>query len=346
MEIKIYNSDLNRRGIIENQTSLIWSRKYYEPGNFELYCPLTKANIELLKIGNIVSKNNSIEAGVIENLELVEGTDGSTIKASGRFMSSYFDRRLIQSTFSFNGKVEIAMRNLISYVNPIPRVVLNEIKGFGETVTFQATMKELLSIITKLSKSSGIGYRLIPDFNSKTLSFDIYKGTDRSVAQNLHNRVIFSEQYDNLNKVSYTANYQLYKTNIVVGGEGEGSSRVYVRVGDENGLNAREVFVDAKDIRSEDFSSNSEYLNALRQKGYEALNSYRIAESFEYETNPNANFIYKKDYDLGDIVTVRKKNWQLTDNLRITEIQEIYENGGMAVVPTLGNALPDTVEWE
>lgn len=40
------------------------------------------------------------------------------------------------------------------------------------------------------------------------------------------------------------------------------------------------------------------------------------------------NFSYKKDYDLGDIVTVRKKAWGIEMDKRITEIQEIYENGG------------------
>lgn len=346
MEIKIYNNELKRKGVIENHTSLIWTRKYFEPGDFELHCPLTEANLNLLVKGNIVAKEDTVESGVIESVIITEGSDIKTIVASGRFMSSYFDRRLIQATYSFNGKTEIAMRNIVGYINPIPLVVLGTLKGFTETVTFQATMKESLSILTKLSKSSGIGFRLVPDFVNKALYFEAYKGTDRSVSQSDNNRVIFSEQYDNLNQVKYTTNDQIYKTVVVVGGEGEGSARTYVTVGEGTGLELREIFVDAKDIRSDDFGSTSEYLNALRQKGYEALKAHQIVNSFEYETNPDANFIYKKDYDLGDVVTVRKRDWNVKEDLRITEIQEVYEDGGMTVVPTLGSALPDTVTWE
>ena len=32
MEVRIYDRDLNFKGVIENHTSLIWTRKYYEPG--------------------------------------------------------------------------------------------------------------------------------------------------------------------------------------------------------------------------------------------------------------------------------------------------------------------------
>lgn len=42
MEVRIYDRDLNFKGVIENHTSLIWTRKYYEPGNFEIHAPITE----------------------------------------------------------------------------------------------------------------------------------------------------------------------------------------------------------------------------------------------------------------------------------------------------------------
>ena len=60
----------------------------------------------------------------------------------------------------------------------------------------------------------------------------------------------------------------------------------------------------------------------------------------------DVNFIYGKDYDLGDVVTVKKKKWNTTQNLRITELCEVYEYGGMYVVPTFGDALPTTIKWD
>ena len=69
MEARIYDKNLNFKGSIENHTSLIWTRKYYEPGNFEIHAPITDRNLALLAKGNIISKRGSKEAGVVEDIE-------------------------------------------------------------------------------------------------------------------------------------------------------------------------------------------------------------------------------------------------------------------------------------
>lgn len=143
MEVRIYDRDLNFKGVIENHTSLIWTRKYYEPGNFEIHAPITEQNLRLLAKGNIISKRGSSEAGVIEDIENEESDLKNEITAKGRFLSSYMDRRLIKSTVNFSGKIEVAMRNLLSGVTAIPLVELGTLNGFTETVEFQATMKNL-----------------------------------------------------------------------------------------------------------------------------------------------------------------------------------------------------------
>ena len=69
MEVRIYRQDLFRIGQIENQTSLIWTRKFYEPGTFELHAPITDENLYLLQENNIIGKKGSAEAGIIEDIE-------------------------------------------------------------------------------------------------------------------------------------------------------------------------------------------------------------------------------------------------------------------------------------
>lgn len=344
MEIRFYDSEMKFQGLIENQTSLIWIRKYFEPGEFELHAPITADNMNLIKRGNLIWKKGSVEAGVIEDLQLEESSSKNEILAKGRFLSSYLDRRLIKSTVNFSGKVEEAMRQLVLGVTAIPRVSLGALQGYEDTVSFQVTYKNLLTYIEKLGRSAGIGFRLRPDFNTRQLSFEVYKGIDRTASQGINNRVIFSENYANLNNVIFRENDQLYKTVAYVGGEGEGSARVYVQVGEASGLELREVFVDARDLRSDELS-NTEYTAQLRQRGLEELAEDVISSSLECETGANVNFVYRTNYDLGDIVTVQKKTWGIQIDQRITEIQEVYEYGEMKVVPTLGTAIPEKVDW-
>ena len=343
MEIRVYDSNLYFQGVMENQTSLIWTRKYFEAGNFELYTPITEDNLKLMKKGNIIWMRGSDDAGVIEDIKLEESNVKNEITAKGRFLSSYMDRKIIKGTKNFSGTVENAMRELYS-ADPIPLVELGELQGFPETVEFQVTYKGLLTYESKLARSAALGYRFRPNFDKRKILFEIYKGVDRTTAQGINNRVIFSESYNNLNNAIYRENTQLYKNVAYVGGEGEGSARKIVVVGDATGLERREIFVDAKDIQSEGLSA-AEYEAKLRTRGEETLANNRIENTFECNTGADANFQYKKNYDLGDIVTVKKNKWGITVHERITEIREIYEFGGRRIEPTFGDALPESIDW-
>lgn len=345
MEIRVYDSNLDLQGIIENQTSLIWTRKYYEPGEFELYIPITEENKRLVKIDNIVYKTGSIEAGVIEYVIMEESSNAAQITVKGRFLSSYLDRRLIKGTYIFNGLVESAMRNLIDNCVPIPKLSLGETQGFDDLVDFQVTYKGLLNTLEKLGKGANIGFRIRPDFNNKTLTFELYKGIDRTSSQGANSRVIFSDAYENLNDSKYTVNTQTEKTIVYVGGEGKGDERIVVSVGSGTGLNLKEMFYNASSERQESLTLE-QYEDVLRNRGKEILADNSLIQSFESSTDANVNFTYKVNYDLGDIVTVKKKAWGITQDFRITELQEVYEYGGMKVVPTFGNPLPDYIEWE
>jgi len=346
MEIRIYNKDMDLQGIIENQTSLLWTRRYNAAGDFELHTPITDDNRKLLQIGNLVYKTGSDEAGVIESIVLEESYNKNEITCKGRFLESYMDRRITKTTKTYSGKTEEIMRTMLSVDTvAIPRVVLGQLNGYTDEVSFQCTYKGLLAYMEKLAKSANYGFRFRPNFNTKQIVFEIYKGVDRSNSQGINNRVIFSEQYENLNNATYTENSQNYKTKIFVGGEGEGANKLVVSVGGGTGLDLREEYFSASDVSSQDISQ-AEYIAALMQKGRDRLEYTAFAQSFECETEPTVNFVYKENYDLGDIVTVKKKSWNITVDLRITEIQEIYEKGLMVVSPTLGTPLPESIDWE
>lgn len=347
MEIRIYNPDMDFIGIIENQSSLIWHRVYTESGDFELHAPVTASTIDLLKLGNLVWKRGAVDAGVIESIYIEETTVKNEITAKGRFLTSYMDRRLIRPTFNFSGRVEVAMRTILSNAVAIPRVELGELNGFEETVEFQATYKNLLLYESKLAKSANIGYRFRPDFNNKVIIFETYKGLDRSIHQSDRNRVIFSEEYSNISEADYEENNQLYSNICYVGGKGEGAERVYVTVGDDTltGLARREMYRNGSDI-SDNGLTTSEYLEMLTQRGNEALEENAFYNYFECKTIPEGNFKYRVNYDLGDIITTKKVNWGITQDLRLSEINEVYEYGNEVIEPTFGNPLPETIDWE
>lgn len=345
MEIRVYSPELVFLGVIENFRSLLWYRKYYEPGRFELYAPATDENMRLLKAGNIITKRGAVEAGIIGEYEDEEGSDATQITRKGYFMSHLTARRIIQHTHTFNGTHENAMRYLVQQATPIPRLQVGAESGIPGSVSFQVSWKNLETYLTKLAKCSGLGYRIRPDFREKKLVFEVYAGIDHTTQQNENARVVFSKQFDNLNDVKYTRDDNKVGTVFYIAGEGEGADRVVttLAIGATSGLDLHEVFIDAKDIRKDEDTTDEEYIALLQQRGLEKAADYGIKESIEAEV-ADVNFIYKRDWDLGDIVTVRKSEWGITLHERVTEVQETYENGGVMITPTFGDALPETID--
>lgn len=349
-QVKVYDINLMRQGVIDVYRSLIWTRKFKEAGTVELHAALNKRNLKRLKEGNIVTMSGSVESAVIEG---VAADDYSNeITATGRMLSSGLSRRGIKTVVNIsNATYEDAMRTLvdisaISGENPLPRFELGERKGIGETVTFQVSYKELYTYMTKLSACSNLGFRIRGDYKAKKFYFEVYEGKDHSENQIGNKRVIFSEVYRNINKATFTTNSQNYKTHAIVFGDGEGTARTIIEATinpDATGWERRELMVDARDIKRDGLTT-AQYQSALIQRGTEKLKEYGIVECLEAVTLPNVNFTYKTDYDLGDIVTVNKKAWGIKMDKRITEIQEVYENGGLSIVPTFGDPLPDVVD--
>lgn len=346
MEIRFYTPELNMIGVMENQISLQWRRKFFEPGEFELVAPVTEYNIYLCKLGNIVYVKGAAEAGVIESITIQQDEHENDITATGRFLESYMDRRLIRPKFNYSGTVETAMRTILTNAVPIPLVELGEFHGYEERISFQATYKNLMEYETKLSKQAGIGYRFTPDMDRRKLVFDLFKGIDHSESQAERTRVTFSESYGNLQMARYEENDLLLKTVVYVGGRGEGEQREFVIVGDDTltGLQRRELFYNGSDVDPSELT-DEQYRQKLIARGEDRLKERALIKAFECEATPTGNFVYHQDYDLGDVVTVRKESWDVAFDMRITELLEIYERGAMVVMPTFGNPLPEKIDW-
>ncbi|XCH78845.1 MAG: hypothetical protein WHF31_15185 [Candidatus Dehalobacter alkaniphilus] len=344
MELKIYDTNLDLIGIIDTEKAVIWNRKYYTAGEFEVHVPANEIEISLIQKQNIVTKDGSVEFGIIENVTIEKTEDGEFIKASGRFGSSLLARRIVFDTTVLSTTVENAMRTLVNDnaidISIGDRVItgleLGVLNGYTETVSFQVSYRNLLTTLSGLSETSGIGFLISFDTVNKKFKFETYKAFDRSINQSVNPRAIFSNDYDNLLESIYQTSDIEYSNVALVGGEGEGESRKMVVVGSASGLDRYEVFVNAKDIRMVDGITEPEYYQMLGQKGAESL--MPKVEYFEGNVLAEGTMIYKEDYDLGDIITIENTKWGKRINVQITEITEVYDDNGMQITPVFGQA--------
>ena len=331
--------------IVESAYSVQWVRNYTKCGEFEVHMTIEPDKMKYIKLENLLWIQGRLECGVIEGITIEQSATTSNVKVIGRFAESYFSRRLIKNTFNFNGKVEEAMRQLVTLAD-IPRVKLGTLNGFNEKVQFQATHKNTLTYLEKLAQYSNIGFRLRPDFNNREWIFETYKGEDKSVAQYENSRVIFSQKNGDISKAEYTANSQNYYNVCYVGGQGEGSNRQVEIQGDNSltGLDRRETFINGSDI-SKDNLTDTAYKNALLQRGQATLDEKVLVNSLEKEDRAWETYTYLIDYDVGDIVTNKLEYWGIQSNDRVVSVKEVYEHGQMVAIPTLGTPLPSTIDW-
>lgn len=358
MELYIFDKDLNRLGILDKYESLIWNRKANEVGVFELHCSVEKDNIELLKKDNIIFKSNDlIEGAYIQNIYLEEDKEGKeTIKVMGKFISGYIGKRIIWNRETINDTVENAIRRLVNNncidttdVRKIPLLELSELQGYTEKINYQVGYKNLEEEVCSLAKEKDINFRVVTDLENKKHKFTLYKGIDRSVSQSINPICVFSREFENLNEQSYSNESDSIKNVALIGGEGEGSNRIFTTIGNNSGLEREELFVDADDIRStrddDTVILKEEYVKLITQRGFEKLNEYKEIINFESKVNViNSNLTYKEDFDLGDYVTCVNKKWGVTVNVKITEIEEVYENDGIKVNVLFGDKVPTFTE--
>lgn len=339
MDLYILDSSLAPIAVIDSYASLIWTKRYYSPGDFELYLPADKNLLECLRMGNFIVREDDSSAMIIETIQIkTDAENGDYFTITGKSLESIIARRIFVIQTSLSGTiadvVRTAIYNNFIIVEPpatsnrtIPNFVIGEICETSETITQQVTGDNVADWLETLCRAYGYGWRIIINSNNK-MEFQLYSGSNTEV--------IFSDEFDNLLTTEYIISKENYKTFAVVAGEGEGSARKHynVGIGPNEGLDRYELYVDARDISSNNGEiAWSDYSQLLTERGYEKLKEHSITQAFSGEVEPSTTYKYKDDYNLGDIVTIETL-YGISAHPRIVEIIENWDETGYKVVPT------------
>lgn len=332
-DIYVYTRDLELIGIIDFFSSLRWRRKYYEAGEFELHIPLNSQTEKYLKKDNLIIRDDAIEVGIIESFTINDaGDDGVEVIIYGRFLSSILDRRIIKSKINFSGKILLGERKILNEMTPFSKLLISEATLDSDSVVFQVSYKNVYEYLVTLAKISSIAHRISVDIPNKKMIYENYQGLDRTETQSINPRYEFSEDKSNIDVAGYTYSAKTEKNYVLVGGQGEDKNRIMVEVtsGNNEDFDLRETFVDAKSENQGDLTL-AQYKETLKTKGSEKL--VESTETLEVTVYADD---YKKLWDLGDIVNIKKESWGIVMKQRITEIEETIENNNQKIFATFG----------
>lgn len=352
MDLFILNTDLDAIAVVDAYESFIWTDRYYQYGDFELYTAMTNDLLTYIKQGYYICKRDSDRVMIIEKLLINSDTEnGNHITVTGRSLESILDRRVIWKQKTITGNLQNGIKALLNENVISPSNANRKISNFefrastdpaitGLTVDAQYTGDNLYKVIQKLCEERNIGFKVT--LEDKKFIFQLYAGTDRSYDQTEVPYVVFSPNFDNIVNSNYIESKSSLKNVALVGGEGEGSARTYIAIGNVSGLNRREIFVDARDLSKEvndpdtDTTitlTDAEYTAVLQQRGNEKLAENTEVVSFEGQLETTVMYRYGEDFFDGDIVQVANEYGHET-KARIIELVTSEDREGQSVYPT------------
>lgn len=350
MRLTVLDRNFETLGPVPLFRTLIWIRRYQKLGAFELYT--TKEYFPLLSAGRYLYRNDADELGVITEVNYAQDDSGAReIYAKGNFAECLLQDRAINETTALSGPLETAMRSLvtkfaISPADParaIRHLRLGAMAGLAHTVSMQTLGDSLSEKLYALGNAHGISHRVRYDYLTNGLAFEVWQGKDRRDSQTENSWAVFSNAFYNIRNAVYNRDSGSYKNFAFVAGEGEGSARVFVEVDARADASEerQEIFVDARDLQSDDGNGHvmtqEQYRELLAQRGREKLAEYRKAETVTSSVDSRANLEYRKDYDLGDYCTYVNTEIGIATAQRITEVMETYEGGAIELTVTFGH---------
>lgn len=344
MDIYFLDENYKRIGVIDYCASIIWTRKFNKIGDFELYMPVTEEALDLIKINGIIQRADQPESlMIIKSIQMTTDAEaGAFLTITGYSIEALIAQRIIWQQTNLQGTLAQAITQLLNenIINPtdssrrIPGIAAGDMTPATQNLKKQITGDNLLEAIMGILNEYKLGFNLL--YNSGTLNFNIYAGVDRSFNQADNPRVIFSPEFDNFISSDYLNSAEEYANVAIVAGEGSGAARKTQQVGTAAGIERSEIYVDARDISSDTEGGTipeSEYNQLLISRGQEKLAETPIKTSYSGQVEPNINYIYGTDYQLGDIVEIINE-FGIAAAARITEIIESWDENGYTVIPT------------
>ena len=349
MEVWILDTDFSSVSVLDTFESLIWTDRYREYGDFEIFAFPTSQLINDAKDDFYLYNPASEHTMIIEHHEVTTDIEeGPRFIVTGRSLESLLTRRIVWNQTTISGSLQNGIKKLITENFISPEVSERKITNFvfvdstdpeitKLTHEQQYTGDIIYDVIVDLCNTYDIGFKITLNIDKKIFEFSLYKGKDRSYAQETNPYVIFSPNYENIINSDYTHSIKDYKNVTRIGGEGVGIDRKMTTYGNASGLNRREIFTDARDISSKNDDGevlpDQDYLNLLQQRGKENLAEYAVKEGFEGEVEASKMFIYGRDFFLGDCVQVQNE-FGMSGTSLVSEIVFSQDKDGESVFPT------------
>lgn len=382
MEFMVLDKNYDGIAMIDTFTSAIWTVRYDEAGDFEIYTPVRLDYIQAMQIGNYLWNRDSDRLMVIETVEIeTDAEEGPQLIVTGRSLESILDRRIVTSSQNFSGNLQSVLfaiiQNEVISSGGTRRIPGFSLKTSSDSRITSISISELsirgenvYDVVCSLCQANKVGWRILPK-GAGGFEFELYVGVDRSYAQSVNPYVTFSPSFENLLNSNYIKSFKSYKNSIYAVGtyqkevilqnkykddngewvveeqttyeEAEVVTWQYSETATPSGLARREMFIDNGGVNDGEQGGEYATWNAVnKEKAIAELGEHQTTTAFEGELEATRQYIYREDFNIGDIVQVENE-FGITGTVYISEIVFSQDVNGITITPTFTSTEDETI---
>lgn len=347
MKIEIFTPDLSNRHEITNAISVQFSDLYNGIGKFTIVLPMDDYNIG-------VAENDAIVYMVDRNLayevaEVVYNCNENTVTINGYSLNNRLNRRVVAAEKKIVNVESDVYAVVSSNLRELP-VLLADAEGLTETVEETSVSGDgLLDAFLPVLNEAELGNRMLFDYRAKTLTWQIYKGVDRTAGLQAVSFVqergtapglsIDNDVSEYKNVCYCDAEYtQKTRSQTEDGTQTETTTKIKftVTVGNATGIDRREMWVKFSGDSQSDGESLATFKSRVTRWAQEQLAEKN--KRLGFSVNAVADELGKM-YNVGDMVWCVSLRHNVKFKTRITEAAYTMDQNGSSISLTIGDPM-------
>lgn len=334
MKIEIFTPDLSNRHEITNAISVQFSDLYNGIGKFTIVLPMDDYNIGIAEndaIVYVVDRNLAYEVA-----EVVYDCDENTVTMNGYSLNNRLNRRVVAAEKKIVNVESDVYAAVSENLRELP-VLLADAAGLTETVEETSVSGAgLLDAVLPVLEEAELGNRMLFDYRAKTLTWQIYKGVDRTAGLQA---VSFVQERGTAPGLSIDSDVSEYKNVIYCSAEyrdGTNTTKFTVTVGDATGAGRREAFEKFGGDSQQDGESLSAFKTRVTRWAQEKL--AELKNRLGFSVNAVADELGTV-YNVGDMAWCVSLRHNVKFKARITGAAYTMDQNGSNISLTIGDPM-------
>lgn len=331
MRLEIFTPDLSNRHEITHATSVQFSDLYNDIGKFTVVLPLDDYNTSIALKGSIlyiVDRKLAYEVA-----EVLDDTENNEITLNGYSLNNRLNRRVVASAITV-ANVEADVYNVVRQnLRGLP-VQLATSKGLTETVEETSLFGgNVLDEVMPILSDADLGNRAVFDYRAKTITWEIYKGVDRTSGLQT---VSFVQERGTAPGLTIDQDESEYKNVCYCKAQYKDGTEFTVTAGTVTGADRRELWAEFSGDGQQDDESKSAFQTRVKQ--YAALQLGSHCDRLSFSVNIDGSELGSA-YNVGDLVWCVSLRRGLKFKTRITGSTYAQDENGVTVSLTVGDPI-------